>query len=69
MKTSKIMNELSWIFIFGTLIFAYIQNLTFVLNINSFQLKMGEDLISIIGCFIPPIGVIHTFYNWYNYVL
>lgn len=44
------------------------QNLFFVLNIQNFQMKMGEPLISIIGCFIPPVGILHTFYTWYQYV-
>lgn len=69
MKIKKIISNILWISFFSTSITAYVYNLIFVLNISNFQLKMSEELIAIIGCFIPPIGVIHTFYNWYNFVL
>lgn len=57
-----------WIIFYLIIIEAYMQNLFFVLNIQNFQMKMGEPLISIIGCFIPPVGILHTFYTWYQYV-
>ena len=64
----KILNKTPWIIFYLIIIGAYIQNLFFVLNIQNFQMKMGEPLISIIGCLIPPIGILHTFYTWYHYV-
>lgn len=69
MKIKNVIGYTGWGFFFSIFIAAYIQNLVFVLNIQNFYMKMGEDLISIIGCFVPPVGIIHTFYVWYYYVL
>ena len=69
MKIKNVIGYTGWGFFFSIFIIAYIQNLIFVLNIQNFYMKMGEDLISIIGCFVPPVGIIHTFYVWYYYVL
>ena len=69
MKIKNVIGNIFWSCLFSIFIAAYIQNLVFVLNIQNFYMKMGEDLISIIGCFVPPVGIIHTFYVWYYYVL
>ncbi len=47
-----------------TLLAGYITNIIYLFNIGQLTLT-GEIILSIIGVFIPPLGVLHGIYTWF----
>ncbi len=47
-----------------TLLVGYITNIIYIFNLGQLTLT-GETLLSIIGVFIPPLGVLHGIYTWF----
>ena len=55
---------LFWISVVLTLITGYITNILYIFNLGQVTLT-GETILSILGVFIPPLGIIHGIYTWF----
>ena len=55
---------LFWISVVLTLITGYITNILYIFNLGQVTLT-GEIILSILGVFIPPLGIIHGIYTWF----
>ena len=55
---------LFWISVVLTLITGYITNIIYIFNLGQLN-PTGETILSIIGVFIPPLGIIHGIYTWF----
>ena len=53
-----------WLSVALTLIIGYITNILYIFNLGQVTLT-GETILSIIGVFIPPLGIIHGIYTWF----
>ena len=47
-----------------TLLAGYITNILYIFSLGQLTLT-GETILSIIGVFIPPLGVLHGIYIWF----
>ena len=53
-----------WLSVMLILIIGYITNILYIFNLGQVTLT-GETILSIIGVFIPPLGIIHGIYTWF----
>lgn len=52
-----------WIIVIGTLSAGWVNNIIWLFNIDKFSFT-GEQIVSVIGVFIAPIGSIHGIFLW-----
>lgn len=55
---------LFWASIVVTLIAGWINNIIWLFHIDKFSWS-GEQIISVIGVFLAPIGAVHGIYLWF----
>lgn len=53
-----------WITVIGTLAAGWINNILWLFHLDKFSWS-GEQIISVIGVFLAPIGSIHGIYLWF----
>lgn len=53
-----------WFSFILTLLAGYITNIIYIFNLGQLTLT-GETILSIIGVFVPPLGVLHGIYTWF----